>query len=271
MSARSPHLELAFEDLIEKHLVDNDWKRGTPATFDSKLGIDFDEMFTFIGATQKTAWEELVERRGGDRGMAQSEFRKLVTKRIEDLGSLHVLRRGVTDTGIDFRLAYFKPEHGLTPELIAGYEANRCTVVRQLPYSASDPDKTLDLALLVNGIPTATAELKNPLTGQNVEHAKRQYRRDRDPAEPIFSRAVAHFAVDPNLVFLTTQLNGDDTTFLPFNQGSAGAGKSGGAGNPQRTRERHATSYLWEEVWQRDAWLDLLQRFVHVEPKAPNT
>jgi type I restriction enzyme R subunit len=269
MSPRAPHLELAFEDLIEKHLVDSGWERGAPATFDRKLGIDFDEMLTFIGATQQAAWEDLIERRGGDRGVAQREFRKLVAKRIDESGTLHVLRRGVTDMGIDFRLAYFKPEHGLTPELVAGYEANRCTVVRQLAYSESDPQKTLDLALLVNGVPTATAELKNPLSGQNVEHAKDQYRRQRDPAEPIFSRAIVHFAVDPQLVFLTTRLQEERTAFLPFNRGSAGPGKPGGAGNPPATGGRHATAYLWEEVWQRDAWLELLHRFVHLEPKAP--
>lgn len=202
MSAvRAPHLELAFEDLIEKHLVDNGWERGASATVESETGIDFGEMLTFIGATQQPAWDKLVELRGGDRDVAQRKFEKLVTKRINESGALNVFRRGITDMGVDFRLAYFKPEHGLTPELVAGYEANRCTVVRQLAYSKSDPERTLDLALLLNGIPTATAELKNPLTKQNVEHAKRQYRHDRDPAEPIFSRAVAHFAVDPELVF----------------------------------------------------------------------
>lgn len=268
MSARAPHLELAFEDLIEKHLVDNGWERGTPATFDPGLGIDFDEMFTFIGATQQDAWDELVERRG-NRDIAQREFRKLLSKRIDEAGPLHVLRRGITDMGIDFRLAYFKPEHGLTPELVVGFRANRCTVVRQLAYSESDPHKTLDLALLVNGIPTATAELKNPLTRQNVEHAKHQYRNDRDPAEPIFSRAVTHFAVDPELVFLTTRLARDDTVFVPFNQGSAGPGRAGGGGNPPPAGHRHSSAYLWEEVWQRDAWLEILHRFIHVEPKPP--
>ena len=265
-AVRSPHLELAFEDLIEKHLVDNDWERGSPSTFDPKLGIDFGELLTFIGATQQAAWDELIERRGR-REIAQREFEKLVIKRIEEAGALHVLRRGVTDMGVDFRLAYFKPEHGLTPELVAGYEANRCTVVRQLPCSER-ASGTIDLALLVNGIPTATAELKNPLTGQNVEHAKTQYR-NRNPAEPVFSRALAHFAVDPDLVFLTTRLAKDDTAFLPFNQGSGGAGKRGGGGNPRRVGGRHATAYLWEEVWQRDAWLELLHRFLHIEPESP--
>lgn len=268
-AARAPHLEVAFEDLIEKHLVDNGWARGTSASFDRKLGIDFDELFTFIGATQLPAWEEVVNRRGGDSDVARHEFRKLVGKRIDESGTLHVLRRGITDTGVDLRLAFFKPEHGLTPELMGWYEANRCTVVRQLAYSDSDPQATLDLVLLLNGIPTATAELKNPLTGQGVDHAKRQYRRDRNPLEPIFSRAIAHFAVDPELVFLTTRLDRDNTTFIPFNQGSAGPGNRGGAGNPALAKGRHATAYLWEDAWQRDSWLELLQRFVHVEPQAP--
>jgi type I restriction enzyme R subunit len=267
--AAPPHKELNFEDLIEKHLVDHDWERGTPITFDRELGIDSDELFTFIGGTQQESWDELVERRGGDQDKAQREFRKLVAKRIDESGTLHVLRRGVTDMGVDFRIAYFKPEHDLTPELVAGYEGNRCTVVRQLGYSEKDPDKTLDLALLVNGIPTATAELKNPLTGQNVEHAKRQYRYDRDPSEPIFSRAVVHFAVDPSLVFLTTRLAGEDSVFLPFNLGSAGPGAPGGAGNPPAEAGRHATRYLWEDVWQRDTWIELLHRFIHIEPSAP--
>ena len=267
--AVSPHKELHFEDLIEKHLVDHGWERGTAYSFDRALGFDFDELFAFIGATQHEAWDELVERRGGVEA-AQREFRKLVAKRIDESGTLHVLRRGITDLGVDFRLAYFKPEHGLTPELVAGYAANRCTVVRQLAYSERDPEKTLDLALLVNGIPTASAELKNPLTGQNVEHAKHQYRHDRDPSEPIFARrALVHFALDPSLVYLTTRLQGADTVFLPFNQGSDGPGRAGAAGNPPAREGRHATAYVWEKVWQRDAWLELLHRFIHIEASAP--
>src|SRR5207248_6905419 len=117
-----------------------------------------------------------------------------------------------------------------------------------LAYSQTDPDKMLDVVLLVNGIPTATAELKNPLTGQNVGHAKHQYRHDRDASEPIFARrALVHFAVDPSLVFLTTRLRDEDTVFLPFNQGSEGPGEPGGAGNQPAKDGGHATAYLWEE------------------------
>ncbi|MCA1702722.1 MAG: type I restriction endonuclease subunit R, partial [Actinobacteria bacterium] len=133
------HLERKFEDEIESHLLATGWHPGAPTYFDAALSLDTGELLAFIGATQHSSWDELVGRRGGDRDKAQREFRKLVAKRIDESGTLHVLRRGVTDLGIDFRLAYFKPEHGLTPELVAGYQANRCTVVRQLPYSASDP------------------------------------------------------------------------------------------------------------------------------------
>jgi type I restriction enzyme R subunit len=261
-----PSKELDFEDLIEAHLLEHGWHQGSPTSFDPILGLDADDMFIFIGATQKVAWEMLVERRGGVE-KAQAEFRKLVAKRIDEAGTLHVLRRGITDLGIDFKLAYFKPGHGVSPRLAAGYGSNRCTVVRQLRYSAEDSTKTLDLALLVNGIPTATAELKNPLTGQSVRDAMHQYRADRDPKEPIFARRVlVNFAVDPASIRLTTQLAGKATAFLPFDEGSGGAGCPGGAGNPPPRPGRHATAYLWEEVWEREAWLDLLGRFIHVEP-----
>ncbi|MEH1017453.1 type I restriction endonuclease [Micromonospora sp. CPCC 206060] len=151
---------------------------------------------------------------------------------------------------------------------LADYRANRLTVVRELEYATKQADRgnRLDLTLFVNGIPVATAELKNPLTGSGVEHAKEQYRTERDPMELIFSRRVlANFAVDPDLVFVTTQLRGPKTRFLPFNTGSAGPGRPGGRGNPPATGYgKYPTSYLWEEIWARDNWLDLLERFVHL-------
>ena len=133
-------------------------------------------------------------------------------------------------------------------------------------FSFRDPSMSVDLALFVNGLPVATVELKNPNTGQNVDHAIAQYR-DRDPNELFFAkRTVVHFAVDPDRAFITTRLKGRDTEFLPFNIGSNGAGRAGGAGNPRPVRDiDYAVSYLWEEIWQRDNWLELLQRFVHVQ------
>src|SRR5439155_3009556 len=204
------------------------------------------------------AWRDLAGRHGGEQS-ARANFLKRLAAELDERGTVDVLRHGVNDLGVEIRLAYFKPAHGLTPELVGRYEANRLVLVRQLAYGA-DETKPIDLALLLNGIPVATAELKNPITGQNVEHAIVQYRRDRDPANVTLARrAVVHFAVDPNLVAMTTKLAGEATQFLPFNRGS----EDGGAGNPSNPAG-HRTAYLWEEVWQRDAWLDLLVRFVHV-------
>jgi len=259
------HTEVHFEDAIERHLLEHGWLPGNSATYDRHQALDTSETFAFIGATQPEAWEQLFQRHGGA-DEAQAKFRQRLIDELDRRGVVDVLRRGVTDLGVKLDLAYFRPAHDLTPELQQRYAANRCTVVRQLRYAHSH-DAELDLALFVNGLPVATAELKNPLTGQGVEQAVAQYRRDRDPKDAMLSgrRAFAHFAVDPDLAHLTTRLEGPRTRFLPFNQGSGGPGRAGGQGNPPNPGG-YRTAYLWEEVWERDAWLELLARFVHVEP-----
>ena len=269
--------EKAFEDSICAWLltsggyaaVKNDRAQGTHPDFDATRGLDTAELFTFLGATQIDNWNELIKRHGGDPDTAQARFADRLAGELDKRGAVDVLRHGVTDQGVAIRLAYFRPAHGLTPELTARYEANRLTATRQLRYD-SKTTQTLDLALFVNGIPVATAELKNPMTGQGVEQAMTQYRTDRDPRNRTLQRAVVHFAVDPQRVAMTTRLAGTATRFLPFNRGHRG-----GAGNPHNP-SGHATAYLWEQVWQRDAWLDLLGRFVHVDKpargaKAPGT
>ncbi len=257
--------ERGFEDAIETSLLTGGYLKSDPANFDRVLGLDTAELFAFVTATQSKAWDALVSRGyGGDPTAAQKGFAKRLAAEIDSRGTVDVLRHGVSDYGITIQLAYFRPAHGLTPELQVLYDANRVSVTRQLRYETGS-EKSLDLALLVNGVPTATAELKNPLTRQDVEHAKSQYRNDRDPGNvTLAKRAVVHFAVDPDRVAMTTKLDGTKTRFLPFNQGSGGAGNAGGAGNPP-SNTGHRTAYLWEQVWQRDAWLDLLARFIHVE------
>ena len=167
--------------------------------------------------------------------------------------------------GVSFRLAFFEPANGLTMSLWQRYNANRLAVVRQLHHSESNTADSVDLTLLVNGIPTATAELKNPLTRQTVKDAMKQYQDDRNPADLIFrARTMVHFAVDPSQVYMTTRLARGETRFLPFNQGSDGLGWRGGAGNPVNP-DGYDTAYLWERVWHRDSWLGLLGDYVHVE------
>jgi len=269
--------EAAFESFICDWLVDHGGfdackvgnAQGAPTDFDPARGLDTAELVQFIGATQAESWETLKQRLGGDPDVAQAKFADRLASEIDKRGTVDVLRHGVQDHGITIRLAYFRPAHGLTQDLVERYQANRLTVTRQLPYDGTG--KTLDLALFVNGIPVATAELKNHLTGQSLDDAKKQYRQDRDPTNrTLGKRAVVHFAVDTEAVAMTTRLAGRSTRFLPFNRGHQRR-----AGNPPNP-DGHRTAYLWEQIWARDNWLDLLARFIHVEKpskgsKAPGT
>ncbi|MEV8002824.1 type I restriction endonuclease [Streptomyces parvus] len=261
------HHESAFGEAIVAAMSERGWREARPEDYQADLGLDTNELFTFIRETQIDEWNDLLAVYGNNVNEAQRGFAQRLDRAISDDGLLTVLRNGVKDRGVRLRVAYFKPNLVAADSVLDGYRANRLTVVRELVYATKQADwgNKLDLTLFLNGIPLATAELKNPLTRQGVEQAKEQYRTDRDPTELIFTRRViANFAVDPDLVFVATQLRGKNTRFLPFNTGSNGAGQPGGAGNPDPTAYgTYATSYLWEQVWARDNWLDLLQRFVH--------
>jgi type I restriction enzyme, R subunit len=234
------------------------YRKRRPEDYDKELCLDPGMVIDFILATQPKVWERLKQHHGSE---VKERFLKRLASEITRRGTLDVLRNGIKDSGCSFKLAYFRPASGLNEELQRLHAANLFTVVRQLHYSQKT-EQSLDLVLFLNGIPIFTAELKNPLTGQNVEDAVRQYKRSRDPRESIFSygRCLAHFAVDPDLVFVTTQLAGERTWFLPFNQG-----RFGGAGNPPvpPTQSGYATRYLWERVWARDSVLDLIRQFIH--------
>jgi type I restriction enzyme, R subunit len=227
--------------------------------FDAALGLDTLELFAFIEDTQRAAWANLVKAHGGDDTFARQKFVHRLAQQLDERGTVDVLRHGVRDQNVEIRLSYRKPAFGLAPELVAHYDANRLTVTRQLPFDPGS-NKTVDLCLFLNGIPVATAGLKNHLTGQNIEHAIKQYRNDRDPKNTTLARrALVHFAVDPDSVAMTTKLDGESTRFLPFN-----LGHNLGKGNPSNPGG-HKTSYLWERVWAKDPWLDILHRFIHVE------
>jgi type I restriction enzyme R subunit len=260
------HTEMRFEDAVEAGLLDSGWTKGDARDYQPQSGLSPAALLAFVRETQPEEWEQLRLRYGGDDDSAERRFLTLVAAEIDRRGTLEVLRRGVRDMGTTLRLAYFRPAHGLSDEVAQRYAANRLHVVRQLAYSDRHHN-TLDVALLVNGVPVATMELKNPLTGQTVEDAKQQYRSDRDPRDTLLGRrALVHFAVDPDWVFLTTRLQFEATRFLPFNQGTAGPGRAGGAGNPSSDRG-YATDYLWQEALERDSWMDLLGRFLHASAR----
>ena len=235
------------------------YRKRLPEQYDRTMCLLPRDVIDFVLATQPREWEKLKQHHGAS---LTEQFLKRLAAEIERRGGLDVLRNGIKDSGCKFRLAYFRPASGLNEETRRLHAANLFSIVRQLHYSLKDDGKSLDLALFLNGIPIFTAELKNPLNGQSVEDAIRQYKSDRDPREPLLSygRCLAHFAVDPDLVYVTTQLAGPKTRFLPFNQG-----KFGGAGNPPvpPTQDGYATGYLWEDTWARDSVLDLIRQFIH--------
>jgi type I restriction enzyme R subunit len=232
--------------------------RRAPEDYDRALCLLPRDAVDFVLATQPKEWQKLAQHHGP---AVREQFLRRLASEIARRGTLDVLRNGIKDSGCRFRLAYFRPASGLNEETRRLHAANLFAVVRQLRYEEAH-EKSLDLVLFLNGIPVFTAELKNPLTGQTVEHAIRQYQNDRDPREPLlgYGRCLAHFAVDPDLVYATTRLAGPKTRFLPFNQG-----KFGGAGNPSvpPTRKGYGTAYLWEETWAKGSVLDLVRQFIH--------
>ena len=260
------HYESTLEKLITEHLVKNDWCLGESSNYNREYGLDLNELMLFILNTQKESWERLASLHGGE-NLAQRKFSERLGKEIDSRGTIDVLRKGLVDLGVKFQLAYFVPAHDLTEENRIKYKSNRATVTRQVKMSETKLEDSIDLVFFLNGVPVATAELKSQTAGQNVKHAIAQFRNDRKPNDLIFrNRSLVNFAVDENDVFMTTQLKGVSTTFLPFNQGSAGAGKAGGMGNPLDPLGEK-TRYLWHEVLQRDNWLRILGSYIHVSYK----
>ena len=255
-----PTGEAAFETVIEAHLLAHGCVAVPGAGFDRERAVFPDTALAFVRETQPKEWARLEALLGAGAG---AQALADLCKWMDAHGALATLRHGFKCHGRTLRIAFFRPAHGLNPELDARYAANRVGVTRQLRFSPRS-EQSLDVVLSVNGVPVVTVELKNPLTGQTVEDARRQYRRGRDPREPIFAfkrRTLVHFAADTESVAMTTRLAGAATRFLPFDQG-----RGGGAGNPPDPAGRgYRTAYLWEEVLARDSLLDLLARFLHLQ------
>lgn len=252
--------EAAFETAIESVLLAGGYTRVNSKGFDRERAIFPEEALAFIRTTQGKVWDKLEALHGEQTGARVLDS---LCKWLDTHGALATLRHGFKCFGKTLRIAFFRPAHGLNPELESRYQANRLGLTRQLHFSPKN-EKSLDVVLSVNGIPMVTLELKNPLSGQTAGNAIHQYRHDRDPREPLFAftkRTQVHFAVDTEEAHMATRLAGSATYFLPFNRGM-----DGGAGNPpDHERRNYKTAYLWEEVLQRDSLLDLLARFLHVD------
>jgi type I restriction enzyme R subunit len=252
--------EIAFETVIESHLLANGYVAIDRDGFDRERAIFPRTVLDFIRETQPKEWSRLEALHGSKTG---EQVLGDLCKWMDANGSLATLRHGFKCYGRTLHIAFFKAAHELNPELEERYAANRLGITRQLHFSTRS-EKSLDVTLSLNGIPVATLELKNPLTNQTVEEAQWQYKKDRDPREPIFEfkrRTLVQFAVDTESVSMTTRLAGLATHFLPFNKGY-----NGGAGNPpDPVGLSYRTAYLWEEALQRDSLLDLLARFIHFQ------
>jgi len=252
------HKEIDFENDIEHALITSGgYEKGDPHGYDAEAALFPADVIAFVQKTQPKIWDRLTQL---DAGKAASMLLDSLVKELAAKGSLAVIREGFKCVGKTVRMAYFAPNTGLDPSATERYEDNRLTVVRQVKTkSGAIPD----VVLAVNGLPVATLELKNPMsaTRWNVENAKYQYRFERDPKELLFAfrqRCLVHFAVDTELAFMTTRLEGKDTFFLPFNLGD-----HHGAGNPPAAGDVR-TTYLWHKVLTRDSLMDILARFIHL-------
>ncbi len=259
-------VESAFEAYIEEVLLnESGWARGTNKEFDRKNGFFPERVLSFIQSSQSKLYGQLEKLHGLE---LDAKILDTLVKERNLKGTLHILRHGFRFFGKTIQMAYFKPAHQLNHEILELYQKNQLTVTRQVPCHISSHD-TMDLVFSINGLPVATCELKNPATGQNWKNAVAQYRKDRDWRMPLFrfkSGAVVHFAADPDEIHMTTHLRGDKTFFLPFNRGSHPGEIQCGAGNPQHP-SGHRTGYFWEDVLQRDSFLEIMGSFMFIETR----
>tara|TARA_R100001480_G_scaffold15858_1_gene24749 strand:- start:986 stop:4171 length:3186 start_codon:yes stop_codon:yes gene_type:complete len=264
--------EIQFQHDIIQEMLEGGWLTGPASGYDRTTALYTEDLLTFVQEAYPDRWEKFCKNNPQDPAGA---LVKAVVRELDKHGTLEVLRHGFKVPGVKIDLCSFRSDHGMNPEAQARYTANRLRVVQEVSYSPhareGEYNPRLDLVLFVNGIPTATLELKSQFK-QSVENAKRQYRQDRPPRDPVtrkpeplltFKRgALVHFAVSQAEVAMTTKLNGKATYFLPFNQGSL----EGGAGNPPPPDDgTYATAYLWREVFEKDAWLTILGRFLHLD------
>lgn len=262
--------EKTFEEFIESYLISEEggWTKATDEGLRSEesrgMNLDIVTLTNFVKATQPMAWKRF-ERMCTINPVRQ--FYKSFENAVIQDGLISVLRYGFKHRGISFRVCYFKPESELNDLAVTNYQKNVCQCIRQWHYSEQNKN-SIDMLLAVNGIPVIAIELKNQLTGQTVDDAKKQWAYNRNPKEPVFGfnkRILAYFACDLYDVYMTTRLEGPVTNFLPFNQGSNGAGRDGGAGNPPNLTGGYVTSYFWENVLQKDKLMDILQKFISYE------
>lgn len=256
--------EKRFEQDIEEYLTTKGgYIKGNPKAFDRSLALDVNTFVSFIKASQPKAWECFEKIYGAD---SEKQIVDRFCREVKMVGLLKVFRQGFTDRGIKFRAVFWKPETTINPTAVAQYNANILHCTRQLHYSLHN-ENSIDIVLFINGIPVVSMELKCQFTGQNTDNAIKQYKFDRATKDTLFefkNRVLVHFAVDLSNVYMTTRLEGANTFFLPFNQGSNGAGNVGGKGNPVNP-DGYDTAYLWEQVLCKERLLEIMHKYLHLQ------
>ncbi len=251
--------ENTFETALVQTLIEQgDYTEGNSPDYSPELGMFKYEVIKFLQESQPKRWEKISAIHGAD---ADNRVIQRLYKELDLRGSLDVLRNGFVDYGVRFQMAFFQPASGLNPDAVDLYNKNNLKVYRQIFYSTKNRN-SVDVLLSLNGIPVATLELKNQFTGQNVGNALKQYSTTRDNREILFAfkkRCLVHFAVDQDEVFMCTKLDGSKTYWLPFNKGA-----NNGKGNPLNP-DGYRTAYLWENILQKDSWMEIIQRFVHLQ------
>jgi len=253
-----------FEKYIQEYLIEHGYNKGDPKDYDKEYAMDTKLLFEFLEDSQPQKITRLKE-------IYQHQYKFRIKTRLDKelnkRGMVDVLRHGIRDYGVHLALAYYKPATSMNDDMVKLYNKNRISVTRQVHYSTKH-EKSVDLTIFVNGLPVAVLELKNPFTGQTCEHAIIQFKKDRKPTEPLFrfkKRSIVFFAVDTDEIYMTTRLANDSTVFLPFNKGHDGS-----KGNPPK-EDGFKTSYLWEEVLEKDSLLDIIKRFIHLETEEKET
>lgn len=256
--------ERNFEEAIENYFItEGGYEKGIPEHLNRTSALDEDTFINFIKTTQPTEWEKHT--RNYPNNPEQALLRRF-QEEVSATNVLQVLRHGFKDRGVKFYPCYFKPETTMNSEHNKRYSQNILHCTRQMKFSLLD-ERSIDIVLLLNGIPVVSMELKNQFTGQDVSNAISQYKFDRATKDKMFEfkqRVLVHFAVDLYDVYMTTRLQGTSTYFLPFNQGSNGAGNVGGKGNPQ-IEDDYLTSYLWKRVLKKDSLMEILQKYMHLK------
>lgn len=256
--------EKNFEEAIENYLItEGGYKQGNPNNVNRATALDEDTFLKFIQTTQPREWEKHCKNYPDN---PEQALLKRFKDEVSSSDLLFVLRHGFKDRGVKFYPCYFKPETSMNPEHNLKYSQNILHCTRQMKFSLLD-ERSIDIVLLLNGIPVVSMELKNQFTGQNATNAINQYKFDRATKDKMFEfkqRILVHFAVDLYDVYMTTRLQGASTYFLPFNQGSNGAGNVGGKGNPLVEND-YITSYLWKRVLAKDSLMEILHKYMHLQ------